>query len=104
MAESMPARATRLEQFERVFEQALVEVSLHARDGAGLRVNIAPRGPNARDVRQALLDMLEQSVGDVVFMCRAGSAAAEAAYWENVALLARALAAAIRFEEAKDHG
>lgn len=87
-------------------EARMIEVVRDARDGAGLPVKLEPSvAPTADSLRESLRDLLEQRIGQVVFVpcvfvCPAGEAAGEAAYWDNVALIARATAAALRFEAA----
>lgn len=91
---------------EREFEDRLCELCLDAKDGRGLSVILMPSiiPPSANDLRSSLAEFLTGSSGQNQFLSLngdVGESAAEAAYWDNVALLARATAAALRVEMKK---
>lgn len=89
---------------ERVFEQACIDLATNARDGRGLQVLLGPQTLTADGFRKATHEFMKAFDEDsVIITVGADPGAGEAAYWDNLALLARATAAAIRFEEAKSH-
>lgn len=86
------------------FEQAMIDLQTRAVDGRGLRVCFYTGPRTASDLRRATVDFGRNMVdeGVVVFLGIDDSGqlqesqTAEIAAWENLALLARATAAAIR--------
>lgn len=93
-----------MKELEAIAEQRCVDVVNDAKDGNGVPVRLLPFGaPTADNMREALRELLEMHIGQVTFVgtfvgeSRPGEA--EAAYWDNVALLARALAALVRYED-----
>lgn len=91
-------------------QQCLQDVLWKARDGRGLPVRLlsGPNPPNVVTLRDTLFTMLEPVDRNAVFVAgistlsaeetRRQNTQAEAAFWDNLALLARATAAALRVE------
>lgn len=83
-----------------LLEQCLDDLA-DARDSNGLGVLLHRGDPTVEALRDSLFDLLGSVDRDTRFITSGvESEAAHAVFWDNVALLARATAAAIRYEEA----
>jgi hypothetical protein len=82
-------------------ERWLIELNRDAKDGRGFPVKLGPTDLTAESLRDALFNFLEPVDREACFISGflpGSSVESEAAYWDNLALLARATAAALRVE------
>lgn len=98
----MNVTATQMDKAHWDFEQAIVDLATKAVDGMGRQVLLAPYSETADDFRRVIRAFMSGLIDpNVVFLNLTGgdglqqSAASEVAAWNNLALLARATAAAI---------